>query len=113
MLVRCRFAGVMAEGRSLDMIDVEVRFFNSLTRYNAGQIRRVVTLPPSARVANALCCLSVPESEIFLALLNGRNIMRGFGCGSGIEDDLPIGPGDTLALSGPVPFSRGYGAAVV
>lgn len=99
--------------RGLCMIQVEIRFFNSLTRYNGGQVRRALAVPSPARVETVLRRLPVPESEIFLALLNGRNIMRGFGCGSGIEEELPLREGDTLALSGPVPFSRGYGAAVV
>jgi hypothetical protein len=57
--------------------------------------------------------LPVPESEVFLLLHNGRNIMRGFGFNSGIETEHWVNEGDVLAFSGPVPFSRGYGSAVV
>ena len=64
-------------------------------------------------MADALRQLPVAESEIFLALHNGHNIMRGFGFRSGIECDRPLTDGDVLALSGPIPFSRGYGSPVV
>ncbi|HXH04667.1 MAG TPA: hypothetical protein VNN09_15300 [Candidatus Competibacteraceae bacterium] len=95
------------------MVEIEVRFFNSLTQYNGGRVQRSLLLDGARTVGDALKRLPVPEGEIFLALHNGRNIMRGFGCGSGIETEHELRQGDVLALSGPVPFSRGYGAPVV
>jgi hypothetical protein len=95
------------------MIEVELRFFNSLSRYAKGRGRLCKQFPAGATVADALEAIEVPEPEIFLLLHNGRNIMRGFGCNSGIETWQVLEDGDVLALSGPVPFSRGYGSPVI
>jgi hypothetical protein len=95
------------------MIEVQVRFYNSLTKYATGGARLSKQLADGATVADALDAIEVPEPEIFLLLHNGRNIMRGFGCNSGIETDQVLTDGDVLALSGPVPFSRGYGSPVI
>jgi hypothetical protein len=64
-------------------------------------------------VGEVLNILPVPESEIFLLLHNGRNIIRGYGYNGGIEKEHILQHGDALAFSGPVPFSRGYGSPVV
>ena len=95
------------------MIEIQLRFFNSLVRYakRGGRVSRQFSA--GATVADALDAIEVPVPEIFLLLHNGRNIMRGFGCNSGIETDHVLADGDVLALSGPIPFSRGYGSAVI
>ncbi len=86
-------------------MEIEVRLFNSLRKYGP----RTLELPEESRVGDALARLPVPRQEIHVALLNGRNIM-----GDGeIETDRPLSPGDVLAFSGPVPWSKGYGSAVV
>jgi len=90
-----------------ERITIEVRLFNSLSRYGQGRLE----LPAGSTVADALARLAVPGSAIFLSLLNGRNISRSLG--GGVEGDHRLRDGDCLALSGPVPFSRGYGAPVV
>ena len=95
------------------MVNITVRFFNSLTKYANGNIHVPVTLDQRMTIGEVLNTLPVPESEIFLVLHNGRNVMRGFGFNSGIEKEHVLKDGDILALSGPVPFSRGYGSAVV
>ena len=64
-------------------------------------------------MGDALQNIKVPINEIFLMTHNGRNIMRGFGCNSGIELDHELHDGDVLSLSGPIPFSRGYGSPVI
>ena len=91
------------------MIEIDLRFFNSLTRYRQGRDR--ITLPDSATIDDLLRRLQIPEPEIFLLLLNGRNIMRSLG--GPIERHHRLQPGDRVALSGPVPFSRAYGSPVV
>ena len=92
------------------MIEVEVHLFNSLRRYapDGGVMR--LTVPagtPAAKIAEGL---GLPRQDIYVALHNGHNIMTGFG--GRIEDDAKVQAGDRLAFSGPVPFSRGYGAPV-
>lgn len=95
------------------MINLEVRLFNSLTRYAGKNNPLALTLPEGASIGDALRHLPVPEEEIFLLTLNGRNVMRGFGFGSGIETEHELREGDVLSFSGPVPFSRGYGSPVI
>jgi len=95
------------------MLRVKVRLFNSLGRSAGRQPFFSLSLPTGSRVADALDSLPVPESDIFLALHNGHNIMQGFGFRSGIESDRRLTNGDVLAFSGPIPFSRGYGSPVV
>ena len=89
------------------MISVEIRLFNSLSRYSVGALE----LPEGSTVADALARIPVPSREIFLSLLNGRNISSALG--GDVEGHHPLAHGDCLALSGPVPFSRGYGAPIV
>lgn len=92
------------------MIEVEVHLFNSLRRYApAGGVLRL-TVPagtPARKIAEGL---GLPHQDIYVALHNGHNIMTHFG--GQIEDDARLQAGDRLAFSGPVPFSRGYGAPV-
>jgi hypothetical protein len=94
-------------------VEVEVRLFNSIARFaNGGGWRRVLDLEPGATVADVLALLGVPKSEVFLVMVNGRDITRGLVAAparTGYELDY----GDVLALSGPVPYSFGYGAPVV
>ncbi len=89
------------------MIDIEIRLFNSLAKYGINRL----SLSDSDTVADAMRRLDIPERDIYLVLLNGRNIMESLG--GGIEREHRLRHGDTLALSGPVPFSRAYGAPVV
>jgi len=86
-------------------VEIEVRLFNSLRRYGP----RKLELPRESRVEDAVKRLAIPLPEIHVALLNGRNIMSG----GNIEGFHRLEDGDVLALSGPVPWSKGYGSAVV
>lgn len=93
------------------MIEVEVCLFNSLRKYAASNDPFPLRLPEGTPVRNVARQLSIPESEIYVAFRNGRNIMTALG--GTIEDDARVSHGDRIAFSGPVPFSRGYGAPVV
>lgn len=86
-------------------MEIEVRLFNSLHKYGS----RKLELPPDSRVGDVLDLLKIPRDEIHVVLLNGRNIMGA----SSVEREHRLQAGDILALSGPVPWSRGYGSAVV
>ena len=54
------------------MIEIEIRLFNSLQKYHLDRLR----LQRGSTVGDALCLLAIPDGEIYLTLLNGRNIMR-------------------------------------
>lgn len=92
------------------MIDVEICLFNSLTKYAAQQPAFRLRVPPGTSAEELVRGLPIPPSEIYVAWRNGRNIMSTFG--GEIEDGVELCDGDRLALSGPVPFSLGYGAPV-
>ncbi len=94
------------------MVNVEVHLFNALRKYAKGGVQWL-HVPRRALITEILSQLEVPEAEVFLALHNGRNIMRGFGFQSGIDSPPELAEGDRFAFSGAVPFSRGYGSPVV
>ena len=94
-------------------MQIEVRLFNTLTRYAGKSNPMRLELPAHSTVGDVLRRLPVPEKEIFLLTHNGRNLMCGFGFGSGIETARELEDGDVVALSGPIPFSRGYGSPVI
>ena len=95
------------------MIEIEVRLFNSLTRYAPRRRARFpLRLPATATVADALARLPVPRERIFVLWLNGHNLKEGVGFGAAIEEQRQLAGGDVLALSGPVPYSTAYGTPV-
>ena len=93
-------------------IEIEVHAFNSLARYLRDRSRRLVlSLPAGSSVADILERLGIPRGEVFLVLCNGRDVSPGL-CGA-LHTAFRPEPGDVIALSGPVPYSWGYGAPVV
>ncbi|MCC6657554.1 MAG: hypothetical protein IT512_05150 [Rhodocyclaceae bacterium] len=92
------------------MIEVEVHLYNSLVRFVRKYEPLRVSLPEGAPPAEVARRLGIPEREIFAAWRNGHNILKSFG--GSFEDGIVLGHGDRLALSGPIPFSRAYGAPV-
>lgn len=94
-------------------IQVEVRLFNTLAQY-AGKNRlrpRRLELPAGATVGDIVRELKVPLDEIYLVLRNGRDVTPWLNGDINVEAWLD--DGDVIALSGPVPYSWGYGAPVV
>jgi len=94
-------------------ITVEVRLFNSVAKHagEGGAVRRL-TLPAGGRVGDVVAELKIPREKVFLALVNGRDVTPGL-VGAEIRTGYELEDGDVVALSGPVPFSYGYGAPVV
>lgn len=92
------------------MIEIEVHLYNSLTRYAAKFEPLRLSFPAGTSPAEVTRRLGIPEREIYVAWHNGRNIMTAFG--GSFEGGVELRDGDRLALSGPVPFSRAYGAPV-
>ncbi|HRX37629.1 MAG TPA: MoaD/ThiS family protein [Aestuariivirga sp.] len=95
-------------------IRVEVRLFNSLTKF-AGQegACRMLELMAGATVGDLVDELKLPAPEVFLVLRNGRDVSPGLYGGGRFNREAPLDDGDVVALSGPVPYSYGYGAPVV
>jgi hypothetical protein len=92
------------------MIQVEIHLYNSLTRYGARYEPFRLVLPTGTAPDEVARRLGIPADEIFAAWRNGCNILTTFG--GRFEDGVALADGDRLALSGPIPFSRAYGAPV-
>lgn len=92
---------------------VTIRLFNSIHRYAAdvgGQFEFDVR--PGETVGEIARRLGIPTREIFLILVNGRDISPGL-VGGPVRESRQLEAGDVVAFSGPVPYSFGYGAPVV
>lgn len=89
---------------------IEVRLFNSLWHHAGG--RPVLELEGCAgcTVRDIVERLGIPDSAIYVAFRNGRNVAL---LADGDRLAVPVRDGDVVAFSGPVPWSRGYGAPVV
>ena len=100
-------------GHNLDglEIQVEVRMFNSISRYadSHGAVRRL-RLAAGSDINDILQHMQVPRKEVFLVLVNGRDISPTLGT---IRTSYEVTDGDVVAFSGPVPYSWGYGSPVV
>jgi sulfur carrier protein ThiS len=94
-------------------VNVEVRFFNAIARYAGPQgLRQQMTVPAGTTVGELADRLGVPRKELFLVLVNGRDITPGL-VGDDIKDYHVLDDGDVIAFSGAVPYSYGYGSPVV
>lgn len=93
-------------------IEVEVRLFNSLSRFGGPDgHRRILSLPAGSTIGDVLGQLRIPAREVFLALRNGRDVTASLY--ADLNTERTIDEGDVVALSGPVPYSWGYGSPVV
>ncbi len=93
-------------------IEIEVRAFNSLARFMRDRSRRLrLSIPPGGTVADILDHLQIPEREVYLVLCNGKDVTPELD--GAVHTAFQPEPGDVIALSGPVPYSWGYGAPVV
>ena len=92
-------------------MELEVCLFNSLRKYSANGMVFRMTVPPGTTVADLVQQLALPRREIYVALRNGLSITHDLG--KSFAEDTVLRDGDRIAFSGPVPFSRGYGAPVI
>lgn len=95
-------------------VRIEVRFFNSLAKYNDEDgVRRTLETAAGTTVGDIIRRFKLPLPEIFLVLKNGRDITPGLYQGGVVNEEVVVEDGDTIAFSGPVPYSPGFGAPVV
>jgi len=92
-------------------ITIEVRLYNRVfKRFGNGKFTRTLDVEAGSTASDVLALLGIPESEVFIAFVNGRDITTLQGQ---IKVDRELDEGDILALSGPIPYSWGYGAPMV
>jgi hypothetical protein len=92
-------------------VEVQVALFNSLRRFREERGSFRIRLARGTRVGDLVEQLAIPRDRIYVAFVNGRSVMADLG--KQLEDWVELCEGDRVALSGPVPFSRAYGAPVV
>lgn len=102
-------AGIGHNSRDLHM-QVDLLMFNRVLANFGGKVKQSVTVPVGTSVGELLAQFSIPEREIFIAFVNGTDITSEPGQ---VHLSHELNEGDRLALSGPVPYSWGYGAPVV
>jgi hypothetical protein len=91
------------------MIEIELRLFNSLSYYTPEPTFRL-SVPKGTEARELPDRLRIPAGKIYAAWRNGCDIMTTFG--GALQQGVTLEDGDRLALSGPIPFSRGYGSPV-
>lgn len=104
--------GIGDNSRQAPRISISARLFNSLSRYAGGCAPVDLALEAGATVADVVRHFNVPVERIFLVLVNGRDVTRGT-LSDPVDLTRELEEGDIVALSGPVPFSWGFGAPVV
>lgn len=93
-------------------IQTELKLFNSLAGHNGAPLEpQVTTITAGSKVGDLLRKIELPARRAFLAFINGHDITPRLE--GGIKTDHPLQDGDVVALSGPIPYSWGYGSPVV
>lgn len=108
--------GMIGHNSEQAVVRFVVKGFNSVSPYvqkKGGP--RTMALPVGATLRELVAKLEIPDHTIFLAWKNGRDVTRGLYASKDpvINLDIEIEEGDHISFSGPVPYSFGYGSAVV
>jgi len=91
------------------MINLEIRLFNKLQKYaENGQKRFFISLPENSTPRDVINQLGIPEEEVYLIMRNGRAVVGRTG-----NIEVALEDGDRIAFSGPIPYNRFYGSAVI
>lgn len=93
------------------MVRFQVRPFNRIASQLGKHLPFDMSLPAGATVGDLFRHLAVTPADVFLVFVNGRDITRELN--APVRTDYAIQDDDVIALSGPVPYSWGYGAPIV
>lgn len=94
-------------------LKISVKLFNSLGRFAGGQTPGTpiaLEVPAGTTVADLLTHFHLPREDVFLVLVNGRDITPRMGA---IRTEYALEDGDQIAFTGPIPYSPAYGAPIV
>ena len=92
-------------------IRIRAKLFNSVVSPGSGPRLHDLTFSVGATLADIVQELGIKKSAIFIAWANGRDVTKRLG--DNINLDYVLEDGDEIALSGPIPYSWGYGSPVV
>lgn len=93
-------------------VRLEVKLYNSLSPLTPhGCHPQPLELDAGATVGDVVRRLGLPMDRIFLVLVNGRDVTPELN--GPINTARVLEDGDSIAFSGPVPYSWGYGAPIV
>ena len=93
-------------------VRVEVRLFNSLSQHlGPGNNIQHMEFPAGSTIADILERLRIDRKRVFYVLRNGRDVTKELH--GPVNVDVFLEEGDVIALSGPVPYSWGYGAPIM
>ncbi|MDA0230799.1 MAG: MoaD/ThiS family protein [Proteobacteria bacterium] len=94
------------------IIQTEVRLFNSLAHHNDAPLEpQTLSMAAGSTLGDLLREIALPAGRVHIAMVNGRDVTPDLN--GGIEIGHLLKDGDVVALSGPVPYSWGYGSPVV
>lgn len=104
-------AGTIGHNSGDVMVTVRAKLFNSVVEPGSGPRLRDLTLAVGATLGDLVHQLDIKESALFIVWANGRDVTKRLG--DSINLDYILIDGDEIALSGPIPYSWGYGSPVV
>lgn len=93
------------------VVTIRAKLFNSVIPPGSGPRLHDLTFKVGATLADLVQELNVDPAAIFIAWANGRDVTKRLGDSINLEYILT--DGDEIALSGPIPYSWGYGSPVV
>jgi len=92
-------------------IIVRAKMFNSIKAPDGGPRLRDIAMQAGDTLGDLVNALGIDKGALFIVWANGRDVSKRM-CGD-INLDYVMEDGDEIALSGPIPYSWGYGSPVV
>lgn len=93
------------------MVAVRAKLFNSVIPAGSGPRLHDLTFAVGSTLGDLVHALGIKKTAIFIVWANGRDVTKRLG--DSINLDYVLTDGDEIALSGPIPYSWGYGSPVV
>lgn len=92
-------------------IIIRAKLFNSVKAPDGGPRLRDIAMHAGDTLSDLVNTLGIDRNMLFIVWANGRDVTKRLG--AEINLDYVMEDGDEIALSGPVPYSWGYGSPVV
>lgn len=103
--------GIIGHNSGDVVVTVRAKLFNSVIPAGSGPRLHDLTFAVGATLNDLVQKLGIEKSAIFIVWANGRDVTKRLG--DSINLDYVLTHGDEIALSGPIPYSWGYGSPVV